>query len=501
MLNSVGKFKISLEAHGRKLFEVFSAKEHASTKDRQNISRHYSLPVYQPGEIVSGDLDLDVEGDIHIDHVTVRFHSVTEVVGKNLNELKEIHINKHKVVWKKNETDKKCLQSGQYKFPFKFTLPSVTPPSFVFQNKDISITTFYKIEAWMEAVKPEHHKPRRIRSLRDTKLQYHFSEIWVKESIFLNMEPMAFMSLSKSIQKHIGSFTRRGKVITSKVVLHKRAFLKGEDIKLDLVVSNHCKRRIHKLLIAITLILTVWTDPIRMKKRVYEIQSSALNYASIESGESIEHKDVVLPFSFPRITNYPTSKLNIECLPVSMSKGRTLVDVAYVVRTSLFMGKMTRDIKFDVPFFVGNETHKSCEDPPIGDQRYQTRKQCDVIEDHAAIERDVDFRRLSIWKLLCFYFRLNKVLFWSFIQINTYILESCQGPGIWTCVWTHYNYFHKLCIYTVIWNNQTSPYPIENTHGNGNDFKVVCRLISVYTSSIPAGNAVLSLSSYFIFCG
>ena len=357
----IQKWKSPCESKKEKQVPTASREEPAHThfgafKTTLDLPRRV-LPVYKPGEVVKGHVNLKLKEAVQTDALTVNFLGAGVVNIRIYNQYGymdktnyEKYVDETKTLWSKtgNETEKgefssmlvndrprtgKEIPAGSYIWPFEFTIPhetSQSTPNLIPSSVNYCYVV-YRLQAQIGSEKSE------VAS----------KGLWIEKSYDIAEDPDNLLPETQEEVLDTGLIFKSGK-LSVQATIPRKAFIRGENIPLELVINNQTSGTINKVTACI-----VMHGKCRLSESRFTC-SKSINVKGAKQEMQNVSSGMAPVINWDLSWDFSGSSVDSNLMPTGTLDDCKLIDIQYDVLVEVKRSGLHRNMELQIPLFVGN---------------------------------------------------------------------------------------------------------------------------------------------------
>ena len=328
------------------------------------------LPVYKPGEVVKGHINLKLREAVQADALTINFLGAGVVniriyhrYGYYDDTRYEKYVDDTKTLWIK--TGKKpedggdfssllpsdapqsgeVIPAGSHRWPFEFMIPHETSQSTPNLHPSSAHYCYvvYRLKAKIDSGK--------ILGYGD---MLSHKGLWVEKSYDIATDPENFLPETQEEVLDTGIIFKSGKS-SIKATIPRKAFIRGENIPLELVIDNQTSGKIDRVTACIVMHGKFRLSDSRLTcSKSISVKGTKQKIENVSSGMA-PIKNWVLAWDFSG------SSVDSNLMPTGTLDDCKLIDVRYDVLVKVKRSGMHRNMELQIPIFIGNYNSKGTE--------------------------------------------------------------------------------------------------------------------------------------------
>ncbi len=319
------------------------------------------LPVFRPGDTLRGNIIIDTDTEMKADELKLDFIGKSEVdTDDYVREHK--YIEETMVLWRSTQEDTEqvsddpsqlmqYITAGRHVFPFEFNIPidvKGSIPNLLNNKLDVCLLMY------------------RLKALCYPKMKYSLGVhackgIWIHSPIDIALNPNNLTQICELKSVTTGLLLKSGQ-LTIKVILHKRAFVRNDTIKVLVDINNSTSSPVDS--ISARVVLTpIFGDHVKLsafKTKLFDTRPSTIRVIG-EGIKARETKRILLDVPL----DFSESHVDGNIIPIEQV---SLIKIDYELVIKAKRSGMHRDVEVRIPIVIGTEDSSTKGPPP--DLRY-----------------------------------------------------------------------------------------------------------------------------------
>jgi hypothetical protein len=324
------------------------------------------LPIYKPGDVVKGYVNLKLKEAVKADSLTLNFLGAGVVNiriyhkhGYYDDTRHEKYVDDTKTLWMKTglkpEKEEEfsslvsdapqsgdVLPAGNHRWPFEFTIPHVTSQSTPNLHPSSAHYCFviYRIKAKLDSGK----------ALGRGDVVTH-KGLWVEKLYDIASDPENLLPVTQEEVLDTGIIFKSGK-ISIRATLPRKAFKKGEHIPLELIIDNQTSGKIDKVTAYIAM---------HGKFRLSDSRCTCSKSLNVKGAkQTVENVSAGMAPSknWTLAWDFSGSSVDSNLMPTGTLDDCKLIEVKYDVVVKVKRSGLHRNMELHLPIYVGNYNSK-----------------------------------------------------------------------------------------------------------------------------------------------
>ena len=319
------------------------------------------LPMYAPGDVVTGHVVVRLKKPLKAEAVTVNF------LGEAISNVKtydkyayfdeshrETYANDHCVLWQRTGLDiagkddkpetGEMIPAGDHRFPFTFTIPMETSQSTpnLLPSCQRSCYVVYRLKAMIATESVEEEGQGDIVTHKG---------LWVEKPFDIAEDPDNLVPFTDEETLDTGVIFKSGS-ISIKATLPRRGFVRGEEIPLTLEIDNQTLGDIDRVSACIAMHGVFRYFPTKLSAtRSIKICSAKKQIRNVS-----ETSQTILDWKLA--WDFTGASVDGNLLPTGTLDDCKLIDVKYDVLVKVKRAGMHRNMHLEIPLVIGNKNSK-----------------------------------------------------------------------------------------------------------------------------------------------
>ena len=322
---------------------------------------HRVLPIYHPGDVVKGQINLKVKDALKADILSINLLGECVVNVRLRNKFgpydetqREPYINKTSVIWQKvypgtstseevssllgeSATSDGVLSKGIYMYPYKFTIPRTTSSSIpnLCPGKANYCYVIYRLKAKLTSGK----------GLGKREVVTH-KGLWVDKTQDIALLPDFDIPIVAEETLDTGFLLKTSK-IGVKCTIPRKAYARRASIPIKLEIDNNTTLKLDKITAFVCLqgLFRLSDSAVALQK---EIEVPGKKTSTLDLAPGSITLDWQLPWDFSE------SSVDGNLVPAGPLDVCKLIDVKYFVNVKVKRKGLHRNLELQIPIYIGN---------------------------------------------------------------------------------------------------------------------------------------------------